>query len=199
MQTKIRLACFITIACLGFSCLSFTVSPAMAATKTIKNLVVKSTDSSDMTIKAVKNGSTYTIDATNAKMKKSKSGSKTMKFSQIEDGDVINIKGSVKKHAVTATEVRDLSITKTATIYGVVYEINVATQTVKIKTLSRGKITVAIVKSTKMTYDGKKRTFKDIREKDKVLVTGTWNESKKTIAKTKNFDILVKNDYEKLD
>jgi hypothetical protein len=132
-------------------------------------------------------------------MYKSKSGKKTLKFSSIKDGDVLNVKGSEHDRDVTATEVRDISTTKSATIYGVVDEINSTTQTVKIKTTDRGKITVAISTSTKITYDGKKRTFADIREDDKVLVTGTWNSSKKTITKTKNFDILVKDNYDKLD
>lgn len=189
------------IGCAIIAMMTLTSVPTQAATKTIKNLIVKSTDDSDHTIDAVKNGHTYTItvNTTTTKMYKSKSGKKTLTFSKIKDGDVLNVKGSEHNRDVTATEVRDLSTTKSATMYGVVDEINSTTQTVKIKTTDRGKITVAIVKSTKITYDGKKRVFKDIREKDKVLVTGTWNSSKKTITKTKNFDILVKDDYDKLD
>jgi hypothetical protein len=189
------------VGCAVFAAMIFVAAPTQAATKTGKDLIVKSTDDSDHTIKAVKNGHTYTItvDTTTTKIYKSKSGHTTLKFSKIKDGDVLNVKGSVHDHDVTATEVRDLSTTKSATMYGVVKEINTATQTVKIETLDRGKITVAILKSTKVTYDSKKRVFADIREKDKVLVTGTWNEKKKTITKTKNFDILVKDDYSKLD
>lgn len=186
--------------CLILSSLAFAVSNARAATnKTVKSLIVKSIDDSKKEIKAVKNGSTYTIDAENAKIKKEKSGNKSMKFSDIKRGDVLNVKGSYDSHDVTATEVRDLSTTKKATFYGVVKDINNATQTVKIETPKRGTITVAILSSTKITYDGKKKKFADIREDDKVLVTGTWNHSKKTITKTKNFDILVKSDYDKLD
>jgi len=189
------------VGCAVVAVMALTSVPTQAATKTIKNLIVQSTDDSDHTIKAVKSGHTYTItvDTTTTKMYKSKSGHTTLKFSAIHDGDVLNVKGSEHDRDVTATEVRDLSTTKSATMYGVVDEINSTTQTVKIKTTDRGKITVAIVKSTKITYDGKKRVFKDIREKDKVLVTGTWNSSKKTITKTKNFDVLVKDDYDKLD
>lgn len=200
-QTNKKLLAAGLVGCVAFAVMALAPVSTQAATKTIKNLIVKSTDDSDHTIKAVKDGSTYTIDATNATLKKSKSGSKSLKFSQIKDGDVLNVKGSVSKHDVTASEVRDLSTTSSATFYGVVVvgEINSTTQTVKIETTDRGKITVAILKSTKITYDGKKRVFKDIHEKDKVLVTGTWNSSKKTITKTKNFDILVKDDYDKLD
>jgi hypothetical protein len=200
-QTNKKLLSVGLIGCAVIAVMALTSAPTQAATKTIKNLIVKSTSNTDHEIKAVKNGSTYTItvDTTTTKIYKSKSGHTTLKFSAIHDGDVLNIKGSVSKHDVTASEVRDLSTTKSATMYGVVDEINSTTQTVKIKTTDRGKITVAIVKSTKITYDGKKRVFKDIREKDKVLVTGTWNSSKKTITKTKNFDILVKDDYSKLD
>ena len=122
-----------------------------------------------------------------------------MKFSDLKDGDVINVKGSFDDRDVTATEVRDLSTTKSASFYGVVESISSATQTVKIVSTKRGKITVAISKSTKIKYDGKKRKFADIRDDDKVLVTGNWSSSKKTITKTKKFYILVKDDYSKLD
>lgn len=203
MQTKSTSMLAIAAVCLAFCSLAYANS-SQAATKTIKNLIVKSTDDSDHTIDAVKDGHTYTItvDTTTTKMYKSKSGKKTLTFSKIKDGDVLNVKGSVSADRdVTASEVRDLSTTKSATMYGVVVtgEINSTIQTVKIQTTDRGKITVAILKSTKITYDGKKRAFKDIHEDDKVLVTGTWNSSKKTITKTKNFDILVKDDYSKLD
>lgn len=167
--------------------------------KTVKDMIVKSTDDSDNTIKAVKDGDTYTIDAASATIKKESKSGKSMTFSDLKDGDVLDVKGSFDKRDVTATEVRDLSTTKSATFYGVVDSISSATQTVKINTNKRGKITVAISKSTKITYDGKKKKFADIRADDKVLVTGTWNSSKKTITKTKNFDILVKDNYTKLD
>ncbi|MCX6763032.1 MAG: hypothetical protein NT093_04640 [Candidatus Moranbacteria bacterium] len=203
MQTNKKLLSVGLIGCAVITAMALTSVPTQAATKTIKNLIVKSTDDSDHTIKAVKNGTTYTItvDTTTTKIYKSKSGHTTLKFSAIHDGDVLNIKGSVDHHDVTASEVRDLSTTKSATMYGVVIvgEINSTTQTVKIETTDRGKITVAILKSTKITYDGKKKKFADIHEKDKILVTGTWNSKKKTITKTKNFDILVKKDYSKLD
>ena len=174
-------------------------SQAAAKNKTVKDMIVKSIDDSDSTIKAVKDGDTYTIDASSAAMKKEKSGSKSMNFSDLKDGDVINVKGSFDDRDVTATEVRDLSTTKSATFYGVVDSISSATQTIKINTTKRGKITVAISKSTSIKYDGKKRAFKDIRVDDKVLVTGTWNHSKKTITRTKKLYILVKDDYSKLD
>jgi len=195
MSKKFVLTTSLTVAFLAIAAL-----PIQAATnKTVKSLIVKSVDKNKEEIKAVKNGNTYTIDVSSATLKKAKSGSKTMKLADIKKGDVLNVKGSYDSHDVTATEVRDLSTTKSATMYGVVKDINAATQTVKIETLKRGKITVAILSSTKVTYDGKKRKFADILENDKVLVTGTWNSSKKTITKTKNFDILVKADYAKLD
>ncbi len=185
--------------CLSFCFLTFANS-SQAATKTIKDLIVKSTDSSDHTIKAVKDGHTYTIDATNAKKRKASKGSKKLLFSEIKDGDVLKVKGDVDDDRnVTATDVRDLSTTKSATMYGIVKEINDTTQTVKIETTDRGTMTVAIVKSTAIKYDGKKKKFADIREDDKVLITGTWSSSKKTITKTTKFYIIVKDDYKKLD
>jgi len=54
-------------------------------TKTVKDMIVKSTDDSKETIKAVKDGDTYTIDASSATMKKESKGSKSMKFSDLKD------------------------------------------------------------------------------------------------------------------
>jgi hypothetical protein len=180
----------------------FALAPATQAAKnkTIKDLIVKSTDDSDHTIKAVNGGHTYTItvDTTSTKLYKSKSGHTTFDFSDVKKGDVLQVKGSEHDRDVTATEVRDLSMTKSATMYGVVSEINSSTQTVKIETLKRGEITVAILKSTSIKYNGKKRAFKDILKDDKVLITGTWNHDKETITKTKKFYILIKNDYDAL-
>jgi hypothetical protein len=186
--------------CVVIAAIALTSIPTQAATKTIKDLIVKSTDSDKHEIKAVKNGHIYTIDTENAKKKKASKGSKKLLFSEIKDGDVLNVKGAMDSDRdVVATEVRDLSTTSSATMYGVVDEINSTTQTVKIKTTDRGELTVAILKSTLIKYDGKTKKFSDIREDDKVFVTGTWSSSKKTITKTKKFYILVKDDYSKLD
>jgi hypothetical protein len=188
------------VGCLVFAAVALTASPTLAATKTIKDLIVKSTDSDKHEIEAVKNGHTYTIDTENAKKKKASKGSKKLLFSEIKDGDVLNVKGSMDSDRnVIATEVRDLSTTSSAKMYGIVEEINNTTQTVKIETTDRGEITVAVLKSTSIKYDGKKKKFADIQEDDKVLITGTWSSSKKTITKTKKFYILVKDDYTKLD
>jgi len=200
VNTNKKLLTASLIGCIALTAAALTASPTLAATKTTKDLIVKSTDEDKHEIKAVKSGHTYTIDTENAKLKKASKGNKSLQFSDIKDGDVLNVKGSVdSNHDVTATEVRDLSSTSSAEMYGVVKEINSTTQTVKIDTPDRGKITVAILKSTSIKYDGKKKKFADIREDDKVLVTGTWSSSKKTITKTKKFYILVKDDYKKLD
>ncbi|HUD09090.1 MAG TPA: hypothetical protein VMQ48_03315 [Candidatus Saccharimonadales bacterium] len=200
MQNKKLLSAGL-IGCLVFAISAMTALPTLAATKnkTVENMVVKSSDDSKETIKAVQAGYTYTIDASSATLKKESKSGKSMNFSDFKDGDVISVKGSFNKRDVTATSIWDLSITKSATMYGVVDSINTATQTVKIKTIKRGKLTVAISKSTKVTYGGKKKKFTDIRQDDKILVTGAWDSSKDTITKTKNFDILVKDDYKKLD
>lgn len=202
METNKKFFFAALISCSILTAVTLVSLPAQAATKTktVKDLIVKSKDSDDHTIKAIKDGHTYTIDATNAKKKKASKGSKKLLFSEIKDGDVLNVKGPFDSdNNVTATEVRDLSTTKSATMYGVVETINSTTQTVKIQTPDRGEITVAIIKSTSVKYDGKKKKFADIHEEDKVLVTGTWSTSKKTITKTKKFYILVKDDYTKLD
>jgi len=201
MQTNKKLLSASLIGCMVFALSALTAVPTQAATKnkTVEDMIVKSSDDSDNTVKAVKDGDTYTIDASNATLKKESKSGKSMQFSDFKDGDVISVKGAFNKRDVTATLIWDSSTTKSATMYGVVDSINTATQTVKIKTTKRGKLTVAISKSTKITYDGKKKKFADIQEDDKVLVTGTWNSSKDTITKTKNFYILVKDDYKKLD
>jgi hypothetical protein len=199
MKTK-KIAPLVLAGCFFAFFGAFTVPAAMAKNKTEKKMVIKSIDDSKREIKAVKDGSTFTIDTSSTtKFRKESKGSKTLKFSDFKKGDVINVTGSFDSHDVTATTVRDLSVTKSATFYGVVDSINTSTQTVKIITPKRGTITVAVLSSTKITYDGSKKKFSDIREEDKVLIRGTWNKSKKTITKTKNFDVLVKDDYDGLD
>jgi hypothetical protein len=188
------------VGCLVFAAATLTASPTQAATKIVKNLIVKSTDNDKHEIKAVKDGHTYTIDTENAKKKKASKGNKKLLLSDIKDGDVLRVKGTIDDDRnMIATEVRDLSTTSSAVMYGIVEEINSTTQTVKIETPDRGEITVAVLKSTSIKYDGKKKKFADIHDDDKVLVTGTWNSSKKTITKTKKFYILAKDDYTKLD
>lgn len=199
-KTNKKSIALIVPVCLAVCFFALVPATQAAKNKTIKDLIVKSTDDSDHTVKAIKDGHTYaiTVDTTSTKLYKSKSGHTTFDFSDVKKGDVLQVKGSEHDRDVTATEVRDLSMTKSATMYGVVSEINSSTQTVKIETPKRGEITVAILKSTSIKYDGKKRAFKDIREDDKVLVTGTWNHDKKTITKTKKFYMLVKEDYDAL-
>jgi hypothetical protein len=199
MKTK-KVAPLVLAGCFFVFFGTLAVPAAMASTKTEKKLVIKSIDDSKREIKAVKHGNTYTIDTSSTtKLRKESSGSKTLKFSDFKKGDVINVTGSFDGHDVTATTVRDLSVTKNATFYGVVDSITTSTKTVKIITPKRGTITVAVLSSTKVTYDGGKKQFSDIRKDDKVLIRGNWSKSKKTITKTKDFDILVKSDYDALD
>jgi len=176
------------------------VQPADA--KTVKEMVVKSVDHDEKTLKAIKNGDTYSVNAANAKIRKGKTGGNSMSFSRVKEGDVVTIEGSFDDTDVTAIKVRDLSYNnkKTATFYGTIDSITSSTKTIKIDTLDRDKQTIAVLDSTDITNcDDDEISLSDLKEDDIILVRGKWNDSKNTITKTKWIEVLDSDDYEDLD
>lgn len=173
-----------------------------AEAKTVKKMVIKSINDDDKTIKAIKNGDEYTVNAASAKIRKGASSTKKMNFSTLEEGDVITVEGSFSDRNVTATKVRDLSYydQKTVTFYGTIDSLTQDATTLKIEPLERSKQTVAVLSSTKIKdKDGGKIKFSDLKEDDRVLITGKWSRKKNTITKTKTIDVLDDDDYEDLD
>ena len=172
--------------------------------KTIKKMVVKSINHEAKTLKALKDGDTYDVTATSAKIRKGSNSSRKTTFSKIKEGDVITVEGSFDDTDVTATKIRDLSYDdkKTVTFYGKIDSdsINDATKTFKIETLDRDKQTISVLDSTKIKdKDGHNIVFSDLKEDDRVFVTGKWSRKNKTIAKTKTVDVLDEDDFEDLD
>ncbi|MDI6778473.1 MAG: DUF5666 domain-containing protein [Patescibacteria group bacterium] len=187
------------IACLA---LAFFFIAKAATTKTVKNAIIEKIDHDAKTLEAVKSGTTYVVNASSAKIRKGSSGSKSLKYSKVKKGDVINIEGSFDDEDVTATKIRDLSYynKRTATFYGVIDSLTESTKTFKIDTLDRDKQTVAVLDSTDIEdKDGHNIEFSDLKEDDKVLVRGAWNDSKNTITKTKWVNVLDDDDYDDLD
>ncbi len=88
---------------------SWAFSSPTAEAKTVKKMIVESINYTEKTLKAVKNGDTYTITAANAKIRKGSNTSKSMTFSQIRKGNVITVEGSFDGKDVTASKIRDLS------------------------------------------------------------------------------------------
>ncbi|PIU78280.1 MAG: hypothetical protein COZ28_01870 [Candidatus Moranbacteria bacterium CG_4_10_14_3_um_filter_44_15] len=177
-------------------------SAKAAEAKVVKNAIIEKISHSAKTLEAVKSGTTYVVDAKNAKIRKGSSGSKSLKYSKVKKGDVINIEGSFDDKDVTATKIRDLSYNnkKTATFYGVIDSLTESTKTFKIDTLDRDKQTVAVLNSTDIeNKDGHDIDFSDLQENDKILVRGKWSDKNNTITKTKWVTILDKDNYEDLD
>lgn len=173
-----------------------------AQAKTVKKLVVKSIDHDAKTLKAVKNGDVYDVNATNAKIRKGSNSSRKTTFDKIKKGDVITVEGSFDGKDATATKIRDLSFDdkKTVTFYGEIDSINEATKTFKIDTLDRDTQTVSVLDSTKFRdEDENSISFSNLKENDKVFVTGKWSRTKKIITKTKTIDVLHDSDYDELD
>jgi len=57
-----------------------------------------------------------------------------------------------------------------------------------------------VLDSTKIKdKDGHNIVFSDLKEDDRVFVTGKWSRKNKTIAKTKTVDVLDEDDFEDLD
>lgn len=172
-----------------------------AQAKTVKKLVVKSIDHEAKTLKAVKNGDVYDISATNAKIRKGSNSSRKTTLAKIREGDVITVEGAFNDKNVTATKIRDLSFDdkKTVTFYGTIDSINEATKTFKINTLDRDKQTISVLDSTKLrNKDGHSMSFSDLKEDDRVFVTGKWSRKNKTITKTKTVDVLDDDDFDEL-
>jgi len=177
-------------------------SAKAAEAKVVKNAIIEKISHSAKTLEAVKSGTTYVVDAKNAKIRKGSSGSKSLKYSKVKKGDVINIEGSFDDKDVTATKIHDLSYNnkKTATFYGVIDSLTESTKTFKIDTLDRDKQTVAVLNSTDIeNKDGHDIDFSDLQENDKILVRGKWSDKNNTITKTKWVTILDKDNYEDLD
>jgi|GEM_PF-1027212 translation initiation factor IF-1 len=187
------------VSCLGLATF-FAVQAA--TTKTVKNAIIEKIDHDAKTLEAVKNGTTYVVNAGSAKIRRGISGSHKINFSKVKKGDVINIEGSFDDDDVVATKIRDLSYYNkhTATFYGVIDSITESTKTFKIDTLDRDEQTVAVLSSTDIeNEDGHSIEFSDLKEDDKVLVRGTWNDSANTITKTKWVHVLDDDDYDDLD
>ena len=173
-----------------------------AEAKTVKNAIVEKIDYDAKTLEAVKNGTTYVVNASSAKIRRGSSGSHKITYSKIKEGDVINIEGSFDDENVTATKIRNLSYyhKHTTTFYGVIDSLTESSNTFKIETLERGDQTVAILKSTDIEdEDGRNIEFSSLKEDDKVLVRGKWNDSKNTITKTKWVEVLDDDDYDDLE
>ena len=173
-----------------------------AEAKTVKKMVIKSINDDDKTIKTIKNGDEFTVNAATAKIRKGASSTKKMNFSTLEVGDVITVEGSYSDRNVTASKVRDLSYydKKTVTFYGTIDSLTEAKNQIKITPLERKKQTITVLSSTKIKdKDGDKIKFSDLKEDDRVFVTGKWNRKKNTITKTKTIDVLDDDDYEDLD
>lgn len=197
---KIKTRVFFSIAvCLALA--TFFVANA-ATTKTVKNAIVEKIDHDEKTLEAVKDGTTYVVNASGAKIRRGSSGSHKISYSKVKKGDVINIEGSFDDEDVVATKIRDLSFYNkhTATFYGVIDSLTESTKTFKIDTLDRDEQTVAVLNSTDIEdKDGDNIEFSDLKEDDKVLVRGKWSDSKNTITKTKWVEVLDDDDYEDLE
>lgn len=195
---KFFLACLILIG--GSFLISFSGAEA-SAKRTLKNAIVKEISQSAKTLTVIKDGSAYAVSASSAKIRKGSSGSKSIKYSKIKKGDVVNIEGSFDDNNITATKVWDLSYNnkKTVTFYGVVYSLKASAKIFKINTFSRKRQTVTVLDSTVIENDDDIIDYSDLAEDDKVLIRGTWSESKKTITKTNWIRVLNDDDYEDLD
>jgi hypothetical protein len=198
MKRKILVISSIAV-CLA---LVFLFAAKAATTKTVKNAIIEKISHSAKTLEAVKDGTTYVVNAGSAKIRRGSSGSHKISYSKVKKGDVINIEGSFDDEDVTATKIRDLSYYNkdTATFYGVIDSLTESTKTFKIETLDRDDQTVAVLNSTDIeNKDGHSIEFSDLKEDDKVLVRGRWNDSANTLTKTKWVHVLDDDDYDDLD
>lgn len=132
------------------------------------------------TLTIVARGTTYKVDATNAKTVRRFNAS--MKLSDIQIGDIVQVKGVMQTStSITATDVRDLSLqARHGQFNGTVQSIS-GTSFV-ITTEHKGTQTINTTSSTMYKHLGKTAAFTDIAVGSRLRVYGVWNTTNKNVT-----------------
>jgi hypothetical protein len=136
------------------------------------------------TITATKNSTTYTIDATNARLNRRYNA--RANFSEMLAGDTIIVWGTIDGSNITASKIQDLSIQQwKATFNGSITAIDSANNNFSLQTNSRGTQTVNVYDYTKFKYRARTaKTFSDLQVGDRVVAKGIWNRAHNLVYNT---------------
>lgn len=135
-------------------------------------------------------GTSYTIDATNAKIYR-KYGA-VMAITDIQTGDSLNVRGTVSGSNVTAVTIRDMSQQQVnATFSGTVSSVNGASFVLATK--QRGSQTVNTTSTTVFKEKGQTSiSMSNVTVGENVTTSGVWDSTNSTVAAS-TVTIVVKN------
>lgn len=152
------------------------------------NAKVTAVSGNTVTVSSGNAGNTFTVDATNAKMVR-RFGA-TMKVGDIQVGDMLEVRGTVKDWAVSANFIKDNSLQqKNAKFSGSVTAVSGASFTLASK--ERGSQAVNTNGDTKIKKNGKVASMSDVLVGATVNVSGVWDNINNNISAS-NVNIIVK-------
>jgi len=127
-------------------------------------------------INVTKDSTTYTVDATNARIVR-KFDAKA-DFSEVLTGDIINVWGTLDGTTVTARKIKDLSIQKAHGVFsGTIKSIDSTAKTFVLQSNKRGDQTAHVTDSTRIKQKGQTKAFADLQVGNNIQVKGTWNKT----------------------
>jgi hypothetical protein len=157
----------------------------------IKNGQIATINYDTKIITATKNGTTYTIDATNAVVKRRYGA--TAAFSEMLTGDYIWVWGTIDGTNITARKIRDNSIQKwKATFAGTITAINNFDisdprgnyHEFTLQSRHRGVQTVRLYSTTRIKYKRTSLTFTDLAVGETITAKGIWNNTHSIVYNT---------------
>lgn len=157
-----------------------TTTPASATHVKMSTVsgTVSSVSGSNLSLNA-SSGTTFTVDTSNAKIFR-KFGA-TVQISDIQNGDTVQVRGTLSGSAITATIIRDMSLqAKNGSFSGTVS--SVSTSGFILATKSRGNQTINTSASTVFKKNGQAASLTDLTQGETVTVAGVWDSTNTNVA-----------------
>jgi len=184
----------LTLAAFAFSCLAFTADAKKSNSSQgirIKNGQITNIDYATKIITVTKNNTTYTIDATNAVVKRRYGA--TAAFSEMLPNDYIWVWGTIDGMSITARKIKDNSIQKwKASFTGTITAINNNEisdtrgnyHEFTLQSRHRGVQTVRVYGTTRIKYKKLSKSFADLVVGETITVKGIWNNTNSIVYNT---------------
>jgi len=165
----------------------------------LRNAVITAVNTETKTITAEKNGTTYTIDASGATLRR-KYGAKCEIYELIA-GDYIWVWGRISEtNTIIAKKVKDYSIQKwKGSFVGTITIIDSGTYTdsqgrnyqqFEIESRHRGNQVIRVYDTTLIKYRKESKTFSDLAVGQEIVAKGTWNNTHSFVYDTVRVKIL---------
>lgn len=207
MKKSIAVLTFATLVFAGLGMSAEAKKSGSPKPKVYNNLVVKALNTAlsdnklTLTVQA-KNGTFYTIDATdiNDTKKITRRNNAKADFSEIMVKDNLKVWGTLDTtttpgtNIINATKIRDNSIYKLgSSLKGIITDINRDTndesgnssyQQFNLHTRNRGDLLVRVYTATSIIFHGSSKAFSDLNNGDTVEVKGLWNKANDLVYNT---------------